>query len=822
MPNGSGGIYSLAAGLYIPTQDLLSRKGNHMRKTLSIVIGLLVLTFGSAVADNLYKVDIQSARQADILASSGVDPVYRGTNSYLVLTDETVAGRLSGAGLDLNLMATGITRDELALDGRLDRANVGKFPLVYEADQVRLFRIDPDQAAVLAKEQQLFPIGDMRPRVEFKAPARLERPGRSATALDLTSLIDEVSLDSLQSYTLALQAFDGRVTGSTNNIYARDWIIAKLQSFGYDSVVIDPFEENDPASTSGPYENVLAYKVGTLLPGQHIVVGAHRDAVPESPGADDNGSGTAGVLEIARVLADVPTDLTIVFALFDAEETGLNGSEHYVARSIINEENTLYMLNMDMIAHYENYNQANLFHGDDNTYTLLWQSLADSLVGITGYLSGNSGGSDHYPFTQAGIPATFVHEYVFSTVYHSPYDSTSYMSFPYMTKMVKASLATAYRVNEIARPAPELTFSFPEGVPDLVTPEYPTFFNIDVKPEWGSEVVPGSVQMHYSVDQGESYVDVPLTNVTGDRYQVSIPGLSCGDIVMFYFTAEEATVGIRYDHGPQWPYFAHAATGYTDSFHDNFETYQGWAETYTQAYTGFWTRGVPVCDFASDYDPHTDGDGSGQCYVTGNHLTEDVDEGRVTLWSPVLNLSEGGTIVYDYYFSASGYAPETDYLMVQATGQYGTDPWVEIRKYTDNIGPHWRYDEITSDELAAAGVNLTTSTRVRFICADGYPENTVEGGVDGFAVRHFECDTIACCGQFTGGYTGNTDCDSQGDIGLADITRLIDHVYISHAALCCAANGNIDGDTENDINLSDITSLIDNVYISHGPTAPCP
>jgi hypothetical protein len=803
------------------TQNLLSRKGIHMRKTLSVIVGLLLVTFGSAVADNLYKVDIQSEQQAAVLASSRVDPVYRGFNSYLVLADETAAQGLTGAGLDLTLVASGVTRDELALDGRLDRSNVGKFPLVYETDQVRLFRIDAGQGAVLAKEQQLFPLGDVRPRIEFKEPTRFERPTRPATALDLVSLINEVNQDSLQSYTLALQAFDGRVTGSANNIYARDWIIAKLQSFGYDSVVIDPFEENDPASTSGPHENVLAYKIGTLLPEQHIVVGAHRDAVPGSPGADDNGSGTAGVLEIARVLADKPTDLTIVFALFDAEETGLNGSEHYVARSIINEENTLYMLNMDMIGHYENYNLAYLYYGDDNVYTLLWQSLADSLVGVSGYLNGNSAGSDHYPFTQAGIPATFVHEYYFSTVYHSRYDSTSYMSFAYMTKMVRASLATVYRVNEIARPAPELTFSFPEGIPEMVVPDYPTFFSIDVKPEWGSEVVPGSVEMHYSIDQGESYVDVPLTNVSGDQYLVSVPGLSCGAVIMFYFTAEEATVGTRYDHGAQWPYYAHVATGYTDNFHDDFELYRGWVETYTQAYTGFWTRGVPVCDFASDYDPHTDGDGSGQCYVTGNHLTEDVDEGRVTLWSPTLNLSEGGTIVYDYFFATSGYSPETDYLMVQVTGQYGTDPWVEIRRYTDNVGPHWRYDEITSDELLAAGVNLTTSTRVRFICADGYPENTVEGGVDGFAVRHFQCETMACCGQFTGGYTGNTDCDPQGDIDLSDITRLIDHVYIGHAALCCPANGNVDGDLQNDINLSDITWLIDNIYISHKPTAVC-
>jgi hypothetical protein len=123
--------------------------------------------------------------------------------------------------------------------------------------------------------------------------------------------------------------------------------------------------------------------------------------------------------------------------------------------------------------------------------------------------------------------------------------------------------------------------------------------------------------------------------------------------------------------------------------------------------------------------------------------------------------------------------------------------------------------------LQAAGVNLTSTMRLRFTCVDIYPEAIIEAGVDAFAVRYFGCEAMTCCGQYTGGYTGNTDCDFQGDITLSDVTRLIDHVYISHAPLCCPANGNVDGDLQNDINLSDITWLIDNVYISHKATAVC-
>ena len=78
-----------------------------------------------------------------------------------------------------------------------------------------------------------------------------------------------------------------------------------------------------------------------------------------------------------------------------------------------------------------------------------------------------------------------------------------------------------------------------------------------------------------------------------------------------------------------------------------------------------------------------------------------------------------------------------------------------------------------------------------------------------------------CCGKYTGGWTGNTDCSEDGKRNLVDISKLIDRVYISKSTLCCEENGNTNGDTENKINLADITRLIDHVYISTIETAEC-
>lgn len=72
------------------------------------------------------------------------------------------------------------------------------------------------------------------------------------------------------------------------------------------------------------------------------------------------------------------------------------------------------------------------------------------------------------------------------------------------------------------------------------------------------------------------------------------------------------------------------------------------------------------------------------------------------------------------------------------------------------------------------------------------------------------------------GYTGNANCSEDGSRNLADITWLVDHVYITRTPLCCPAKANVDGDPNNVINLSDITRLIDHVYLTGRETAPCP
>jgi hypothetical protein len=89
---------------------------------------------------------------------------------------------------------------------------------------------------------------------------------------------------------------------------------------------------NAQPSTDGAREQVYCTKVGSTKPGEMYIIGAHMDGIGWGEAANDDGSGTALVMELARVLSspDVQTDRTIRFALWNNEETGLNGARAYV------------------------------------------------------------------------------------------------------------------------------------------------------------------------------------------------------------------------------------------------------------------------------------------------------------------------------------------------------------------------------------------------------------------------------------------------------------------------------------------------------------
>jgi hypothetical protein len=814
----------------------------------TVALFVLMLLSVAALADDLYKIEITSPTAAQILRESDAEALIRVPRGFLVLTDSETARDLQGQGLDVNLVESDVTREELALDGRLDKHNVGRYDLVYQQDGIRVFRIQPGPLSEQAASDQLFPIREAGLEityVESRHPTAPEVP----VSLDLNRLTSLINRDSLVSYTHRLQAFDNRIASTETNDQARDWLFAKFQSFGYDSILVQHFW----ADLRWGYDwqvcdNVIAFKLGTKYPGEHIIVGAHRDAVPGSPGADDNGSGTAAVLELARVLRDVPTDLTIVFAAFDAEESGLWGAEAYRDYALSRGDSIKYMLNQDMIGHYENAWEANLFHGEDTFYAALWASLADSLLGMTGHLAGYSAGSDHYMFQEAGIPVTFVAEYIFSSVYHSPHDSTTYMDFDYMARMVRASIATV-AVADATMPQPRgVALTFPAGVPGMLDPDQETSFEVVADSGWLGEPRPGTGLLHFRIDGGDE-TTTPMTEVSPNHYMATLPPVGCASQIIFYVSAEEMEGERFYCPDPTKPFDARSALIYELTFEDDFEADSGWTVS-GSASNGHWERGVPVAESVSD--PPSDFDGSGQCYVTGNYFGDsDVDGGNTILTSPVFDLSDvDARIDYAHWFSNWDPAHNrTDALLVQVSGDNGQS-WTTAQ----TIGPAVQASGTWFQSFFRVGdfITPTDSVRFRFVASDGYTDSDIEAGIDAFRLTYIQCsepqadsdgDEIpdesdncplafnpqqedangdgigdACCCV---GTVGNIDCDSQDLVDIGDLTALIDYLYMSKAGLCCPGEGNVDGDAGGLVDIGDLTALIDHLYISRQPPAGC-
>ncbi|MBD3297245.1 MAG: M28 family peptidase, partial [candidate division Zixibacteria bacterium] len=146
---------------------------------------------------------------------------------------------------------------------------------------------------------------------------------------NLDSISARISQDSILAYDTYLQDLQTRNVYTVENDQAQAYLEAKFASFGYTDVTIDSFDVYGWTA-----HNVICTKLGTTEPDKVIVIGGHYDSyngdsdpLVYAPGADDNGSGTVCVLEIARALADIPTKKTIIFVAFDGEEYGLYGSE---------------------------------------------------------------------------------------------------------------------------------------------------------------------------------------------------------------------------------------------------------------------------------------------------------------------------------------------------------------------------------------------------------------------------------------------------------------------------------------------------------------
>lgn len=145
----------------------------------------------------------------------------------------------------------------------------------------------------------------------------------------VASAVAEVNVGRIYGYEKALFGFDSKHITQPGNRAATEWLLRQYESFGL-KAHLQPF--TTVAGAELDVANVVAVVPGTVNPELVYVVGAHFDSRAEGPGADDNTSGTAMILEAARVLARRPLPATVMFVSFTGEESGLRGAREFARR----------------------------------------------------------------------------------------------------------------------------------------------------------------------------------------------------------------------------------------------------------------------------------------------------------------------------------------------------------------------------------------------------------------------------------------------------------------------------------------------------------
>ncbi|USG68321.1 M28 family peptidase [Brevibacillus ruminantium] len=180
--------------------------------------------------------------------------------------------------------------------------------------------------------------------------------------------------------------------------------------------------------------------------GQIVIVGAHHDSVEGAPGANDDASGTATTLELARVLSDIPNDTELRFITFGAEENGLLGSYAYVDTLTEDEiGRTVGMFQLDMVGSRDA-GKLTMFtvDGKANIVTDLGSGVGARLSEKVNY--GKEGRSDHVPFSEVGVPAAlFIHSPT-EPWYHTPEDTIDKISKAKLQEVAEIVGAAVYLI----------------------------------------------------------------------------------------------------------------------------------------------------------------------------------------------------------------------------------------------------------------------------------------------------------------------------------------------------------------------------------------
>lgn len=206
---------------------------------------------------------------------------------------------------------------------------------------------------------------------------------------------------------------------------------------------------------NAPSKNVIAYIPGTAYPDSFVVFTAHYDHLGKMgartifPGANDNASGTAFNLELAKYFQAHPQKYSVVFIATSGEEAGLLGSAHFVEHPVLPLSNIKLLINIDLMSDATDGITVVNALGQPAVFESLQQLNATNKLLTEVKSRGNAPNSDHYPFTQKGVPAIFIYANGGKGYYHDVFDKPKEWTMNKVPEVFR--LLTTYIENQSAQ-----------------------------------------------------------------------------------------------------------------------------------------------------------------------------------------------------------------------------------------------------------------------------------------------------------------------------------------------------------------------------------
>jgi hypothetical protein len=425
-------------------------------------ISVLLLLSGALYAAPTFVARVELGAGRDLAAVAPVAPVVADVGDFcLVRASDAELSSLDARGFnvavldpvgdeDYYFVRAGADFDQSLLprDCRvLDRYSRG-FIVAATEEEVPLLNRLPIELARVARE----PI--LQPRDAARMPA--------LPAVDdslVWQLVNRVNADTVLATIRRLQNFYTRYSTTESLRQACSWMRGKLVEFGCDSTYLDTWNSQDAP-------NVVGVKTGSVHPELIYIIDGHIDNTSDlapynCPGSDDNASGTAAVIEAARVFADINFDCTVWFIGFTGEEQGLLGSEDFARRCRNRGDSVCGVLNFDMISYGREGRDKFEVIGKPSYPNCAWlmdfyiaQADTFSALQTVRIMDPSAEYSDHASFWQQGYVAFCGIEDDFTPEYHTLGDTIGTLfyrncgtnNWPMATEAIKAAVASVAKL----------------------------------------------------------------------------------------------------------------------------------------------------------------------------------------------------------------------------------------------------------------------------------------------------------------------------------------------------------------------------------------